>query len=1009
MKRVKIAFGAGSSHVALRHPQGEAGRLCLVKSGKDKSVNETQPDRKSLMGAQATAEDKTFDHLAALPDLASRLQFLSRRGLISRPTVEQLDTAVSELLRVDLRKAQKLAQAAVAVANELGDSESRAYGSRAMANSLWFLGENKEASELHAQAVELFKQAEKPIEVGRTLSTSIQSLILLGEYDRAHAAAEEARKLFFEAGETRRLARLDINVANIFYRQDKFREALDYYRRALAQLLPEKDDEGVIAAQHNIAVCLMMLNDYEGAQATYQELRKFSSSRRVPLAIAQAEYNIAYLYYLRGEYGRAIDTLRSAREKAQRAGDAYHAALCQLDLAEIYLELNLHGDAAELARDAFHRFKKLGMRYEAAKALCQSGIALSQESEGLQAIEFFDRARAMFIEEGNQVWPSRIDFFQALACFNEGLLREAREYCLSALDGLRNSPLPSKAMLCRLLLARLSLRAGDLGAARRDCKAVLKDIRGREKETPFVAYQAHLVMGQIEEAIRNPEKASKHYHIAREVLEGLRSGIHNEDLKISFLENKLEVYERLVDLCFTSGLTTQARREAWTCIEQAKSRSLLELLEWRAHPEASESPKHSELTHRLRKLREELNWYYHRIEVAQLAQEPAREEHLVELRSRAERCENEFLRLYRDLPSQEAEAAGLEAPKPVPLETIRVTLGPDATLVEYFRVGDRILAAVVTLNGLELVSVTSVQRVLEIWRMLQFQLSKFHLGPEYLREFQDQLLEATQHRLRELYTELLVPIRSRLRGRHLIVVPHEVLHQVPFHALFDGNQYLIDSFTVSYAPSASVYMQCRQKQANKSGPFLIFGVSDRQMPSIGEELESIASIFPEAISFVGRNASEQILREKGPQSRLIHIATHGVFRQDKPVLSGIRLGNSFLTLYDLYRLRLPVEQVTLSGCSTGLNAVAAGDELIGLMRGLLSAGARTLLLTLWDVNDKTTAEFMSGFYKRFFTHANRALALQEAMRELRERYPHPHYWAPFVLVGNVFQDHMESS
>src|SRR5262249_50711829 len=151
--------------------------------------NETQPDRKSLMGAQATAEDKTFDHLAALPDLASRLQFLSCRGLISRSTVEQLDTAVSELLRVDLRKAQKLAQAAVAVANELGDSESRAYGSRAMANSLWFLGENKEASELHAQAVELFKQAEKPIEVGRTLSTSIQSLILLGEYDRAHAAA----------------------------------------------------------------------------------------------------------------------------------------------------------------------------------------------------------------------------------------------------------------------------------------------------------------------------------------------------------------------------------------------------------------------------------------------------------------------------------------------------------------------------------------------------------------------------------------------------------------------------------------------------------------------------------------------------------------------------------------------------------------------------------------------------------------------------------------------------
>src|SRR5215831_14188123 len=123
MKRVKTAFGAGSSRIVLRHPQGEAGRLCLVKSGKDRSVSETRPDSKSLMAAQATAEDKTFDHLAALPDSATRLQFLSRRGLISSSTVKQLDTAVSELLRVDLRKAQKLAQAAISVFNDPAATE----------------------------------------------------------------------------------------------------------------------------------------------------------------------------------------------------------------------------------------------------------------------------------------------------------------------------------------------------------------------------------------------------------------------------------------------------------------------------------------------------------------------------------------------------------------------------------------------------------------------------------------------------------------------------------------------------------------------------------------------------------------------------------------------------------------------------------------------------------------------------------------------------------------------
>jgi CHAT domain-containing protein len=114
----------------------------------------------------------------------------------------------------------------------------------------------------------------------------------------------------------------------------------------------------------------------------------------------------------------------------------------------------------------------------------------------------------------------------------------------------------------------------------------------------------------------------------------------------------------------------------------------------------------------------------------------------------------------------------------------------------------------------------------------------------------------------------------------------------------------------------------------------------------------------------------------------------------------IRIGDTFLTLYDLYGLRLPAEQITLSGCSTGVNVVAAGDGLIGLMKGPLSGGARSLLLTLSDVNDSSTAIFMKAFYNHLGQCSDRALALQQAMQELREQYPHP-YYSPVVLVGNV--------
>lgn len=117
------------------------------------------------------------------------------------------------------------------------------------------------------------------------------------------------------------------------------------------------------------------------------------------------------------------------------------------------------------------------------------------------------------------------------------------------------------------------------------------------------------------------------------------------------------------------------------------------------------------------------------------------------------------------------------------------------------------------------------------------------------------------------------------------------------------------------------------------------------------------------------------------------------------MFSSIRLGGSYLNLYDLYRLKLSADLVVLSGCATGLNVVKPGDEQIGLVRGLLRAGAQSLVLSLWDVHDRSTQEFMVSFYKGLQQGLPKASAMQSAMLELRKRYAHPYYWAPFLLIG----------
>src|SRR5207237_223985 len=148
-----------------------------------------------------------------------------------------------------------------------------------------------------------------------------------------------ARAIFAALGDERRLARVDINVANVLHRQDRLVEALDAWERAYERLLPFQDVEGIGVVLHNIALCLIVLNDFERALATYNRARAHAERAGMPVLVAQSDYNIAYLYFFRGEYSRALEMLRTTRIASKKAGNSYRGALCILDQSDIYLEL----------------------------------------------------------------------------------------------------------------------------------------------------------------------------------------------------------------------------------------------------------------------------------------------------------------------------------------------------------------------------------------------------------------------------------------------------------------------------------------------------------------------------------------------------------------------------------------------------------------------------------------------------------------------------------------------
>jgi CHAT domain-containing protein len=773
------------------------------------------------------------------------------------------------------------------------------------------------------------------------------------------------------------------------------------YERAHEALTLLGDADGVLSAIHNKAVTLTTLNNFREALAAYTEARRLAVDRGLDQAVGQADYNIAWLYYLRGEYSRAIELLHTAAGAARRTGDRYHAALSLLDLSEIYLELNLSVDAREMAEQAHSRFNDLGMGYEAAKALANAATSYGQEGKVFRAIELFTDARERMVRENNQVWPSLIDLYQAILLVDEGRLFEARRLGLAALEQFEASGLSGKGALSLLLLARIGLRLDDAPEAERRCEAAIQTLS--TVESPILIYHAHLLLGHALTRQGDSARAYAAYQIAREALETLRSRLNGEELKIAFVKNKGEVYERLVQLCLDGEDGTGGFGQAFTLIEQAKSRTLFDLMFQPVHALAREEGSESQLAHAIRELREELNWYYHLVELEQLRPGDNSDEKLSAFQREIGSREKEMARTVRELTLTGAPQSDLLAPSVYSLDEIRQALPDDTTLVEFFTVEDRIVLCLVDRERVEMAPVSLMTRVASQIRMLQFQFSKFRLGADYLKTFERSLLTTTQAHLKEIFTELLGPVWAQLKGRRLVIVPHGALHYVPFHALYDGEQYVTDACAVSYAPSASIYAHCQQQPAGGGEGALVLGVADDQAPLIDAEADAVAAVLPDAQLCIGRDATEQVLRTTGRNSRIVHIASHGYFRPENPMFSGIRLGDTYLNVYDLYRLRLRADLVTLSGCATGANVAAAGDELLGITRGLFCAGAHTLLLSLWNVHDESTAKLMTRLYQRIATGVAPVDALRDTMRDLRAEHPHPYYWAPFVLTGKSAQ------
>jgi CHAT domain-containing protein len=915
-------------------------------------------------------------------------------------SLAELKSSVDYLVGADLREATRLVERIETLAPLLGDGASMGYAQASRARIMFTLGRHSEANTLYENGIDLIRAAGLPVEAAKIQTQQIDALKFLGRYDEAFKSARSARRYLAKAGPLE-LAKLETNLGNVYFHLDRYKEAIQHYNRA-KELLSDVSDPTVHGLVDFCRSCVFIeLDRPDEALRLLQDLVGAHEREGKALIGAQIRCQMAYLQYLRGNYNSALAGYYEARERLEQLGSAQDVAFYNLEIGEILLSLNAFDESAASAERAGTTFDELAMPYEAAKALQIGGLARMGMQEYDRAEADLLAARRHFEMCANRIFVALTDSYLADLAVRRGDASEAASRSGSARRVFSRLKLQSRSAHSRLQEAAAAYMSGDLSGSSKNARAALKSLEGIF--APGVSFKCHHLLGRVQRSAGRRGQALASFRKAIDIVEQIRGGIGSDDFKASFLADKIQAYEDAIGLCLEEG-GERGLEEAFRLVELSKSRALADLLARyvREAEQRDEDRPGAEIRRRFSKLIENMNWYSSNVGLEDDKGEQRSAEAAERYSKGLARCEKQIAQLFRRMETEEFSFAEIQRMPSTTMKGLQEALAAGETAVEYFTSSDDVSAFVATREKVSLVrNLASKREVDERLGAFRFQIEKFNYGSRYVDAHFSQLKRGADEHLSALYEQLITPVLPFICGAEIILIPHGSLHYVPFHALHDSRGYLADQYEFSYAPSAAVLRLCRAKRRGSNGGKLVaLGLADDHTPGINEELGVLGKVYPDSIRLYGPDATKASLIRHAPEARFIHLASHGSFRRDNPMFSFLKLADARLNFYSLLDLKLQAEMVTLSACRTGVNMIFPGDELHGLMRGFLYAGAPSLVVSLWAVSDRSTAEFMGEMYSRIAQGETKRKALRQAQLAIKDLYGHPYHWAPFVLMGD---------
>lgn len=843
----------------------------------------------------------------------------------------------------------------------------------------------------------------KPAEGAQTQVPKLIALAILGRTDAALECAEAALGDFLAANDARSAGKVELNLASMLLRQERYPEAAERYRQAAVRFARLADTEHSVMADIGLATTLSWQFQFDDARLMLERARMRADAHGLPVLAALARGSLGQLELHQGRHLRALHELEASARALVDAGAPQRHAEAERALADAYLALNLWPEAESLLRSVLATAQAVEAPVEEARAVVDLALAQVCQGDTDGAARSLGRAHALFEAQSNPVG-------QALARLRRGALQLAQGDAAAALAdgdaaaqafagaGVRGWQHQAQALAAQALLAqgRADEALERLEAGRG--AAVAQSLDGH-----VAAYDA--LLGATHETLSDLARARACYERAVLQFDAQRRALRGDEWRARFGADKQAPYDAMIRLAAARSQVGEpgAAADLLRWIEHGRSPALGLALPAAAHdawaagasaPTPDDGPT--------ARGRARWHWLHHQWQQAladgtDLARAAALEQQTHE----AERDLLEAARRARLTAAPAAPAAdGRLGPSAgLDVASLMAALPADAAMIVYHVDATRWRACVVDARGVRTAEGPAEGLAREV-EQARFQIDAMRYGAAPLHAHLDLLAARCRLRLQALHARLMAPLEPLLsEARRLVIIAHGALHAVPFAALHDGQRWLVDRYDIAMAPSVAVWLAGRHRPARALHRALVASHGN-DLPHGAAEARAVAGLWGHGATWLDGNAATgAAVRTAAGGADVLHLACHGHFRADNPAFSTLRLADGPWTMLDIADTRIDAELVTLSACETGSGLVIPGDEVIGLVRGFLLAGAASVVATLWTIDDAATATLMTDFYSRVRGGDSVTAALSGAQRAAAARWPHPYHWAAFTLHG----------